>query len=145
VGDYPPDVNGDSWGAVRDGGGWHVARSRALGVSGALVAGMLVTGGWSAAYGGFDPRDVVNGGSAAERMVGTSRADQMYGHRGDDRISGRRAGDYLAGGRGDDRLWPGQGADLIRCGPGDDLVVGVGKVDQVDPNCETVRLRPRRG
>ncbi len=116
-----------------------MARSRAVGMVGAAAAAMLVTGGWSPASGSLNDRDVVNGGHDGERMVGTQRPDAIYGHGGDDRLVGRRAGDFLSGGRGDDRLKPGRGADLIRCGPGDDVVVGAGKTDRVDPNCETVR------
>jgi Ca2+-binding RTX toxin-like protein len=74
----------------------------------------------------------LNGGSAADRLVGGDGADQVNGGTGADTLGGGEGADQINGGDendiieaggGDDRIVGGTGEDVLRADAGDDAIV----------------------
>lgn len=70
------------------------------------------------------PITVINGGSAANTLVGTDGVDHIFGHGGGDILFGDLGDDLLDGGQGDDDLRGGGGNDQMQGGAGADLLRG---------------------
>ena len=75
------------------------------------------------------PQPVIEGGSGADRLMGTEFKDTIKGYGGDDLIKGFAGADKLIGAGGDDRLYGGAARDILNGGAGDDLLVGGGGND----------------
>jgi Ca2+-binding RTX toxin-like protein len=100
----------------------------------ATAAGALMTMGLLASPGAQgaavvpDPCDlpvnVIEGGPAADDLVGTNRRDLILGHGGSDYIRGSGCADVLIGGEGADWLAGQDGDDALFGGDGADLLVG---------------------
>ncbi|MCX7629020.1 MAG: type I secretion C-terminal target domain-containing protein [Geminicoccaceae bacterium] len=82
----------------------------------------------------FGGDDVLNGGSAADRLFGFAGDDVLGGNAGDDLLDGGEGDDRLDGGTGADRLIGGAGNDLFAVDdPGDRVIERPGEgVDVVE-------------
>jgi cadherin-like protein/hemolysin type calcium-binding protein len=72
------------------------------------------------------------GGSGADRMVGSAKDSTLSGSDGDDRLSGAQGDDMLSGDDDDDRLKGSSGDDTLNGGNGDDRLAGQGGDDHLD-------------
>jgi Ca2+-binding RTX toxin-like protein len=85
--------------------------------------------------------DGLGGRGGADRMSGGKGPDRLNGGDGNDRLRAGGGTNRLSGGGGNDRLFARNGLeDRVRCGRGNDRVVA-DAVDNVQPDCERVRLR----
>lgn len=69
-------------------------------------------------------RNVVEGSSGDDTLVGSLCSDLIDGGAGDDNIDARGGGDIVRGGEGDDHIVAGDGDDTVFAGKGDDIVFG---------------------
>jgi Ca2+-binding RTX toxin-like protein len=94
--------------------------------------------------------DFISGGRGDDSIAGAGGDDYVDGEGGDDTASGGRGSDQLDGGAGRDRLDGGAGRDWLVsgtafCGPGPDTVAPSAR-DDVDRSCELLRFAlPFRG
>jgi Ca2+-binding RTX toxin-like protein len=73
---------------------------------------------------GCGGRDEIWGGQGADRLDGFIGPDRILGGGGGDRIEGGTGGDELIGGLGRDRLGGDEGADVLRGAEGSDRLAG---------------------
>jgi Ca2+-binding RTX toxin-like protein len=66
----------------------------------------------------------MRGGSGRDVLTGGSGADKLIGGEGRDRLSGRGGDDLIFGAPGNDELLGGSGDDVLRGGPGNDKLTG---------------------
>lgn len=69
-------------------------------------------------------RNLIEGTSAAEALLGTDMADLILGHGGTDTVVGGDGNDHIFGHAGDDFLNGSDGNDLVEGGTGSDFVIG---------------------
>jgi Ca2+-binding RTX toxin-like protein len=84
--------------------------------------------------------DVITGGSAADRILGSSSADLIAGGDGEDSVSAGAGDDLIAGGDGKDSVSAGAGDDLIFGGPAKDLLQGEAGSDRIAGGNKNDRL-----
>jgi Ca2+-binding RTX toxin-like protein len=98
---------------------------------------------------GQEGDDKVNGGSGNDSVSGSTGDDKARGGSGNDKLTGGQGNDKLRGGSGDDelfggddtdKLFAGSGKNILNCGQGPDVAVAKPN-DDVNANCETVRIR----
>jgi hypothetical protein len=85
--------------------------------------------------------DVINGRTAADRMLSYDGNDRLSGRGGKDRLCGSRDNDRLRGGAKRDRLVGGPGNDRLNGGPGRDVCIGGPGRDRAR-GCEVTRSIP---
>lgn len=77
-------------------------------------------------------RNVLDGGSGNDTLVGCAGPDTLRGGSEDDTISGEVGDDVIEGGTGNDRLFGGDGNDRISGGSGNDYATGGTGDDTID-------------
>lgn len=87
--------------------------------------------------------EAVDGGDAADVLVGSAGPNGLAGRGGDDRISGVGGNDILYGDSGNDQIDGGDGNDMLDGGCHDDTIVGGPGVDSLnsDGTCADPALR----
>jgi RTX calcium-binding nonapeptide repeat (4 copies)/WD40-like Beta Propeller Repeat len=88
---------------------------------------------------GLGGNDVIKGNGGNDKLSGDNGDDTLFGGIGNDFILAGPGNDTVYGGPGNDTIIPGNGRDRIDCGPGIDTVEGVGPLDRIARNCETVK------
>jgi hypothetical protein len=85
----------------------------------------------------------VDGGDAADVLVGTAGPNRLAGRGGDDQISGAGGNDILYGDSGNDQIDGGDGHDTLDGGCHDDTIIGGPGVDSLnsDGTCADPALR----
>jgi Ca2+-binding RTX toxin-like protein len=85
----------------------------------------------------------VDGGDAADVLVGTAGPNRLAGRGGDDQISGGGGNDVLYGDSGNDQIDGGDGNDTLDGGCHDDTIIGGAGVDSLnsDGTCAEPALR----
>ncbi len=97
--------------------GWSAVLNAAA--AGATIDVSLSTGGGYA----------LNGGAAADTLVGSSSDDQITGGGGDDTLTGGLGNDTLTGGLGNDTLTGGSGNDTFKVDAGSDTITDLATGD----------------
>jgi hypothetical protein len=85
----------------------------------------------------------VDGGDAADVLVGSAGPNRLAGRGGDDRISGGGGNDVLYGDSGNDQIDGGDGNDTLDGGCHDDTIIGGAGIDSLnsDGTCAEPALR----